>query len=132
MSAILPAHTKSARKGALELGLVYNQSLLTRRLVAMVDAESRGSSGHSHQQPDISHLTTAQQAKLEPEIQRLAMLCKGGCALACCTCFLSFVPYWLYSRRVLALIRRFERENRLAKSCAMDHGLDAPPSVGLA
>lgn len=66
---------------------------------------------------DTSQLTTDQQTRLEPEIERLSLLCKCGCLIACCTCCVSFVPYWLYSRRVLSIIRRFEQENRLAKGC---------------
>ena len=81
----------------------------------MAEPDHRGSS-HA----DISHLTQQQQRDLEPEIHRLSCLCKCGVACACCSACLSMVPYWLYSQRVIRLIRRYETENKAAKLDLVD------------
>ena len=58
-----------------------------------------------------TNLTEEQQKRLEPKFQRLSWCFKFGAACCCCTACFSFVPYWLYSRRVLRHVKRLEQEN---------------------
>lgn len=67
--------------------------------------------GSSQSQFCTSHLTEPQQKALEPRFWRLAACFKFGAACCCCTACLSFLPYWLYRRRVLRHVRDLEDAN---------------------
>ena len=48
---------------------------------------------------------------LEPRLRKLNVLFKFGASCCCCTACLSLIPYWLYSRRVVRLIKHYEEQN---------------------
>ena len=67
--------------------------------------------GSERSQVCTANLTEDQRTALEPKLRRLNLLFKFGAACCCCSACLSFLPYWLYSRRVLNLIKECEEQN---------------------
>jgi hypothetical protein len=75
----------------------------------MSDLDSERGSNAS--QICTANLTEDQQRLLEPRLRKLNVLFKFGASCCCCTACLSLIPYWLYSRRVVRLIKHYEEQN---------------------